>query len=132
MLHLYRALKVHPGPRRSVNLDPTSEFTFFLVPWTRMYTLFEFEKGKSRNLAEKNLYHGRIEKIPFSFLCFIYQTNEPRSIRSIFGNTICSLVAKSRSYFLFALSRLSHPGKFNILQVETSRNEGVNNSRSPF
>lgn len=63
MLHLYRALKVHP-PRRGVNLDPTSEFTFFSLGHvcTRSSNFFFFfsypfrskkrkEKSRVRNLS---------------------------------------------------------------------------------
>lgn len=88
MLHLYRALKVHP-PRRGVNLDPTSEFTFFSLGHvcTRSSNFFffffvsvSFEKEKRKISRSQSV---EFQKIPFLPPYFIYQTRRSRSILGI-------------------------------------------------
>lgn len=84
MLHLYRALKVHP-PRRGVNLDPTSEFTFFslghVCTRSSSFLFFFFSYPfRSKKRKEKS---RKFQKIPFLPPYFIYQTRRSRSILGI-------------------------------------------------
>lgn len=86
MLHLYRALKVHP-PRRGVNLDPTSEFTFFSLGHvcTRSSNFFFFFVSVSFEKEKRKI--SQVSKNSFSSPLF-YLSNETFSID--FGNIICS------------------------------------------